>query len=112
MAEHGLQATKELGPGNNIEIWTVPAGHVATVNINICNRNANGTFVDLAFIDGGPAILSDANWVYWKVPVEWTCEKTAVVLNEGQSIVARCQDGNVNVQVWGFLQPKTTGLKC
>lgn len=111
----GLLVAKTLPLNQNEDIWTVPSGYVATVNINICNRHndsEDGSYVSIALVNGGASVLSDSNWIMWKFPVGKTCEKTGVVLREGQSIVARTEQSDVNVQVWGFLEPTSSGLAC
>lgn len=112
--QHGRWAAVELTPTVIEDIWTVPTGYVATININICNTGDPGVDapVDVALVDGPCSAVTDEDWIFWQMPVPYTCEKTAIVLNQGQSICARSSAAGVNVVIWGFVQPCSSGLPC
>lgn len=106
----GLLANMELFQDANTSVYTVPSGYVATVHIAFCNRNTDGVCMSIALVDGPASCLEDKDWLYFEAPLEYTCEHSKIVLRQGQTIVAKSDSDNVNIHVWGFLQPLNIGL--
>jgi hypothetical protein len=103
-------ATGRLGVANltaaaNTTVYTVPSDNFAIVSVNICNRSNNTLAVRLA-----AALLdtpTDAEWLEYDVEIgaKGVLERTGIIINAGQKIVARASSGNVSVVVFGIETP-------
>jgi hypothetical protein len=88
----------------NTAIYSVPSGKVATVNINVCNRNAAEIAIRLAVLDGAIGTLANEDYIEYDVPMfdNGVLERTGIVISDGQTVVAYSDTANVSVQVWGW----------
>lgn len=102
----GRLGAADIAAATNTVIYTAPAGGVATVSVNISNRNSLGTniLVRLAFINGGIGALSDADYVEYDTQIlsGEVLERTGIVMAAGQTIVIYSDLASVSAQVWGW----------
>jgi len=91
----------DLAAATNTTVHTV-AGAYATLNINVANRNATAVKIRLAV--AATAIPAAAEWIEYDVsiPANGVLERTAIVVPNGQNIVAYSDTAGVSVNVWGF----------
>lgn len=100
----GRLGAEDLAATTDTTIYTVPASTVATVCVNVCNRNASNVTVRLAAVDGLIGALTDADYFEYNtiLLLNEALERTGIVMSAGQTIVAYSDTANVSVQVWGW----------
>ena len=83
-------------------IYTVTAGKVGTCNVSICNRNSSAVTVRLAIAAAATPTASE--WLEYDTSIAGnsTLERSGVVAQSTEKIVAYSSATNVNVQVYGF----------
>lgn len=103
----GRLGAADLAATTNTGVYTAPSGVVATVNVNVCNRNSAAVAVRVAAIDGAIGAISAEDYIEYDTPigVNGVLERTGVVLAAGQTIGAYSDTANVSVQVWGWEEP-------
>lgn len=85
-------------------LYTVPAGKMANVTINICNTGRKNVLLRLALSASGTPMLDEyieydrtidtsANWE----PIE----RTGIKIGAGTKVVAYGNNDGINVMVWG-----------
>lgn len=97
----GLLGKTALIAGQNIDLYTVPAGIVATANINLCNRTSASVRVRVAVRIG---TLSDQDYIEYDalVPPGGALERTGVALSAGETITCRADANGISARVHGF----------
>lgn len=102
-------ATGKLGAVNltaavNTLVYTVPIGKLATINLNICNRNTVNSIINVAVLDSNLASLTNADYIEYNLSLlpNGVIERTGIVLNEGQSIMVYSSITNISATCWGF----------
>jgi hypothetical protein len=100
----GRLGAADLAATTNTLIYTVPASTVATVNINICNRNASDIVVRLAHLNGAIGTLAVEDYIEYGETVKsnGVLERTGIVMTATHTIVAYSDTANVSVQVHGW----------
>lgn len=85
-------------------VYTVPAGKVATVNINVVNRGEESATVRIALAT--QAAPANADWVEYdaEVPVAGVLQRTADVLSGGERVIVQASSADLTVRVSGFTQ--------
>lgn len=98
----GVLGTANVGALTNTIVYTVPAGKVATVNINICNRNSGVAKVRLALAATGTP--SSAEYIEYDCSIagNGVLERTGFVLDAAKNIVVYSYTANVSVVIHGF----------
>lgn len=98
----GILGAQNVGALVNTTVYTVPAGKVATVNINICNRNSGVAKVRVALSATGTP--GNAEYVEYDAGIagNGVLERTAFVLDAGKNVVVYSDTANVSVVVHGF----------
>lgn len=83
-------------------IYTCGVGKVGTCNVSICNRNATAVTVRLAIAAAATPAASE--WLEYDAAIaaNSVLERSGVVLQANELIVAYSSATNVNVQVYGF----------
>ena len=78
----------------------VPAGQVATVEINVCNTTGNAAKVRLAITDnpGAPNVYIEHEMPVQRIPLV----RTGQVVRAGESVVAYSDIAGLGVRVSGF----------
>ena len=100
----GRLGAADLAATTNTAIYTVPASTVATVNVNVCNRNAANVEVRVALLDGAIGTLVNEDYIEYDTPIQLNevLERTGIVMSVGQTIVVYSDTANVTAQVWGW----------
>lgn len=100
---HGLITAVDIQAGVNTVIYTMPAGLIQVLNLNISNRNNKDVKVRLAIMDGGLDVLTDANWLEYDTILRKNglIIRYGLALNGEQSLVGYSDAGNVNFVLWG-----------
>ena len=98
---NGRLGKASLAAAVNTDIYTAPAGTVATVNINICNRTAAEVTARLAIRSGA---IADSDYIEYdaKIPANGVIERTGIVMNAGEVVTVRASAVGVSVRVHGF----------
>lgn len=83
-------------------VYTVTTGKIGTCNVSICNRNATAVTVRLAI--AATATPTNSEWLEYDaaIPANSTLERSGVVLQSTEKVVAYSNSANVTVQVYGF----------
>lgn len=102
----GRLGAESLAATTNTTIYTVPSDIVATVTVNICNRDASSSNVRLALVDGDIGSLSDKDYIeYTEICANGVIERSGIAMGAGQTIVAYSGNALTTVQVWGWEEP-------
>src|SRR5574343_1459101 len=98
----GRLAAANLAATTDTSIYTVPVSTFATVNINVCNRNASAVTVRLMHLDGALATLANEDYIEYEttIPAYGVLERTGIPMTTGHTIGARSSAANVSVQVF------------
>lgn len=84
-------------------VYTVPAGKVSSLNVNVANRGAVGARVDVAIATS--ATPSNADYIEFGVTIPaggGILERSALVASAGERIVVRSSTADCTVRVHGF----------
>jgi len=97
----GRLGKADLPAAANTDLYTVPGGKVATVNVAFCNRTAAAISVRLAARSGA---VGNADYLEYdaQVPANGVLERTAIVMGEGETLLAFAASAGVSVRVHGF----------
>lgn len=98
----GTLAQAALTAATNTVVYTVPSGKVATVNVNLLNRDAFPCTVRLAV--AATATPTASEWVEYDALVDGQTplERTGLVIASGKLLVAYSSNGSVSVNVYGY----------
>jgi len=84
-------------------IYTCPSSKLASVNVNICNRNGTDAIVRLGFLEGSLPLSNEDYIEYdFTIAANESLEKRGIVLIETQSLAVYSDIANVTAQVWGI----------
>jgi hypothetical protein len=99
----GLIAAINMSAGVNTVLFTMPAGKIYLINVNVCNRNITDVNIRLALTKGGLDGLADSDYIEYDTIVrpKGVLERTGLVLNGQQSLIGYSDSGNVSFVVWG-----------
>lgn len=100
----GRLGGEDLPAGVDVPIYTVPANNIATVGINICNRNSVAVVVRLALLLRNETSVSTSDYLEYDVTLcpNGVLERTGVVLEDGQALYAYSDTSAVTAMVWGW----------
>ena len=86
-------------------VYTVPAGNVSYLNINIANRTGASAAVRVALAQTAASPL-DAEYLEYETDIggNGVLERTGLVLGAGWSVVAYSDKANVSVMAYGIEQ--------
>lgn len=97
----GRLGKADLTANTDTDLYTVPAGNLAVVNVYFCNRTAASIRVRLAVRSGAIAnpdyLEFDAD-----VPANGVLERTKIPLDPGEIITVRANATGISAQVRGF----------
>lgn len=98
----GTLGQAALTAATNTTVYTVPAGKVATVNVNILNRDAAPCAVRLAV--AAAATPTTGEWIEYDAVIDGQTplERTGLVVTAGKLIVAYSSNANTTVNVYGY----------
>lgn len=98
----GTLGQADLAATTNTAVYTVPAGKVASFNVNVLNRTASNVTVRMAI----SATNSPANSEFLEyeatVPANGVMERTGLVASAGKNLVIYASSTGVSVNVFGF----------
>lgn len=98
----GTLGQADLAANTNTAVYTVPAGKVASFNVNVLNRTASNVTVRMAI----SATSSPTNSEYLEyeatVPANGVMERTGLVASAGKNLVIYASSTGVSVNVFGF----------
>ena len=87
----GRLGTADLSQGIVANVYTVPAGKIASVNVSVCNRDTNAGRVRLAISDTANVQGNDEFIEYdYSIPASSALERTGLVLDAGKIVTALC----------------------
>ncbi len=97
----GLLGKAALVAATGTSIYTVPAGVIATTNINILNR---GPGLATVRVSVGSAVPDTADYLEYDVIIteNGVLERSGIVMNEAEQLVVRASTGTVTVRAYGF----------
>lgn len=101
----GRLAKALLDPDVDTVVYECPSKRLSSISVNVCNPNNFIVKINLAIVDGSEAVplANDYLEKNTKMYAEEVLERTGLVLNTGQKIVARAiQDSGIIVNVYGF----------
>lgn len=100
----GRLGAVDLAAGIMTTLYSVPANTLATVNVNICNRNATQVSIRVALINGTVGSLSNADYIEYDTLTlgHGVIERTGIVLQAGYTLAIRSDVSNVSASCWGF----------
>jgi len=100
----GRLGAQDLAVTTNTTVYTVPANLRATVNVNVCNRNAVAVVIRLMHLDGAIGGLADEDYIEYDVTLaaNGTLERTGIPMTAGHVIGAYSDTADVTVQVYGI----------
>jgi hypothetical protein len=98
----GILGRADLAATTNTTVFTVPATKVVSATVSFCNRNATPITVRLAVAESGTPNLAD--WLLYDVIIDGngSLEKTGIVADEAEQIVAFASGTGVSVMAYGF----------
>ena len=98
----GRLGAVDLSANTNTQVYVVPDGKIASLNVNICNRSGNPATVRLAVSQ--TTSPSGAEWIEYDtvLPAKTPLERTGLVLAAGQRVIAFSNIAAVSVQAFGF----------
>jgi len=89
-----------IAEGGNTWLYTVPSGKIATININVCNRNPvedRYVYIYLGIQDWSCAIEFST-----KIPPNGVLERTGLVLSSREEVWIGCTQSDLSARVHGF----------
>jgi hypothetical protein len=99
----GKLASAVLTANTLTDVYTVPAGRSATVNVSVCNKGNTLAFVYVAASDS--ATPQDADWIEYGArvsPAGGVLERMAVMLSAGEHVVVRSTAEDTVVRIHGI----------
>lgn len=97
----GKLGSASLAATTNTAIYTCPTLKVATVNVNIVNRNTRSVTIRLAI---GAASPEATDWIEYDatIPANGVLERSGLVMSGDEVLVAYSSATNVTVRAFGF----------
>ena len=98
----GVLGRSDLTAATNTSVYTVPSAKLAVVNVSICNRGGSASSVRLAI--SNQATPNAADYIEYDQPVisAGVLERTGLVLDAGEILVAYSSGANISVVAYGF----------
>lgn len=94
----------KLLAATNVSVYTVPATKKAVCNVSICNRSPDSITVYLAVVAGYTGVIADEDYIEYNItiPGYGVLERTGIVIDAAESIVARSVEGFGSISIWGY----------
>lgn len=86
----------------NTTVYTVPAGKVATFNINIVNRGTSTASVRVAIAANGTPTSAEYLEYGAAIPAGGVLERTGLRASAGKNIVVYANSADTSVNVYGY----------
>ncbi len=98
----GTLGQADLSATTNTTVYTVPAGKVASFNVNVLNRTASNVTVRMAISATNSPTNSEFLEYEATVPANGVMERTGLVASAGKNLVIYASSTGVSVNVFGF----------
>ena len=102
-----LLGKADLSATTNTSVYTVGSGKEALVNVNVCNRNSSAVTVRLANADGSTPSNDEYIEYDYSVAANQSFQRTGILMQAAQIIVAYSSATNVSVVVDGLERTAT-----
>lgn len=98
----GRLGVQDLAANTDTTVYTVPVGTYAVANVSVTNRNANAITLRLAMAT--TSTPNDEEWIEYDTVIipNGVFERTGLVMQGGLNIVARANNANIGVTVYGI----------
>lgn len=98
----GRLGAANLAATTNTTVYTVPDATLASISINVCNRDFSAVMIRLALAASGTP--ADSEWIEYgsALPAGGVLERTGIVLDAGKKVVAYSSAASVSVVVIGI----------
>ena len=98
----GRIGKSNLSAATDTTVYTTPASTLTVATVSICNRGNQAITVRLAVADAATPDSSEYVEFETEILSHGVLERTGLVLNAGQLLVARSSGANVSVVVMGI----------
>lgn len=98
----GTLGQADLVAITNTAVYTVPAGKVASFNVNVLNRTASNVTVRMAISATSSPTNSEFLEYEATVPANGVMERTGLVASAGKNLIVYASSTGVSVNVFGF----------
>ncbi|MBD8051756.1 hypothetical protein [Limnohabitans radicicola] len=98
----GTLGQADLAATTNTAVYTVPAGKVASFNVNVLNRTTSNVTVRMAISATSSPTNSEFLEYEATVPANGVMERTGLVASAGKNLVIYASSTGVSVNVFGF----------
>lgn len=101
----GINSRTNLSATTYATVATTPAsGKVQQLSCSICNQNASAATIRLAVVNNGTTTPSTNDWLEYnyEVSANNVYERTGIILQNGQTLVAYSSLANVSVVTYGM----------
>lgn len=95
----------DLAANTHTDLYTVPAGKVATASVCLVNRGAADVTVRVAVRTGAAGAAPDnADYLEYdtKIPPGGVLERTQIALSAGETVTVRSSASGVSARIHGF----------
>lgn len=98
----GRLGVQDLTADTDTTVYTVPVGTYAVANVSITNRNSTAITMRLAMAT--TSTPNNEEWIEYNTVIipNGVFERTGLVMQGGLNIVARADQANVGVTVYGI----------
>jgi len=98
----GRLGVQDLTANTDTTVYTVPVGTYAVANVSVTNRNQTSITLRLAMAT--TSTPTDEEWIEYETVIipNGVFERTGLVMQGGLNIVARANQANVGVTVYGI----------
>jgi len=100
----GIQSKLALSAATYTTIASGPSsGYAQALTVSICNRGAAGT-IRLAVVNSGTTTPASTDWLEYdsNINANSVLERTGIILNNGQTLVAYASTANFSVITYGL----------
>jgi len=99
----GILGTADLAITTITNVYAVPASTLASLNVNICNRNNAVARIRLA-LSASTGVQANSEFMEYETAIEayGVLERTAIVLDAGKTLTVYSDTANVTVVVTGI----------
>ena len=89
----------------NTSVYQVPVDTFSVVSINICNRGATSTLVNIGICAGTTPNTDEFIEFETEILANGVLERTGIVVGAEQYVIVRCSTGDTTAMVYGIETP-------
>ncbi|WP_313073374.1 hypothetical protein [Melaminivora sp.] len=99
---NGKLGAADCAAATHVTLYAVPAGTVATMNVNLCNRTAGAIKVSLSI--GTAATPGNADYIEHEAEIQPhdVLERTGLVASAGERVIVHAAAAGISARVMGF----------